>query len=65
MDLPPPIVMQLDSQGPLVSYTDAATKPPKKKSNPEDSVHLCNVWVGDKQRNKEKVATQATLACIT
>ena len=40
MDLPPPIVMKLDSQGPPVSYTDATTKPPKKKSNPEDSVCL-------------------------
>ena len=57
-------MMKLDSQGPPVSYTDTAAKPPKKKSNLEDSVHLCNVWVRDEQRNKEKTATQATLAHI-
>ena len=41
--LPLPIVMNLDLQGPLVSYVDATSKPPKKKSITEDSVQLCNV----------------------
>ena len=63
-DLPPPIVMTLDSQGPPASYTDAASKSPKKSST-EDSVHLCNVQLRDEQQDKEKVTAQATLAHIT
>ena len=63
-DLPLPIVMNLDPQGPPVSYVDATSKLPKKKSVIEDSVHLCNVWLRDEQWDKEKVATQATLAHI-
>ena len=66
MDLLPPNVMKLDSQGPLVSYTDMATKPAKEEEQPKRmSVCLCDIWVRDEQRNKEKAATQATLAHIT
>ena len=42
-DLPPLIVMNLDLQDPPVSYTDATSKLPKKKSVTEDSMHLCDV----------------------
>ena len=57
--------MNLDLQGPPMSYVDAASKLPKKKSVTEDSVHLCDVQLRDKQWDKEKAAAQATLACIT
>ena len=63
-DLPPLIMIKLDLQGPPMSYVDAASKSPKKKSSTEDSVHLCDVWLKDKQWDKEKVAAQATLAHI-
>ena len=63
-DLPPLIVMKLDLHGPPMSYADAASKSTKKKSSTEDSVHLCDVWLRDKQWDKNKAATQATLACI-
>ena len=64
-DLPPPIMMKLELQGPPASYADAASKSPNKKSNTEDSVHLCDVWLRDEQWDKEKAAAQAILACIT
>ena len=63
-DLPPPIKMNLDLQGLPVSYADATSKLPKKKSVMEDSMHLCHVQLRHEQWEKEKVATQATLACI-
>ena len=64
-DLPPPIMMKLGLQSSPASYADATSKSPKKKSSTEDSVHLCNVQLRDEQWDKEKVATQATQACIT
>ena len=42
-DLPLPIVMNLDLQGPPVSYMDATSKLPKKKSVTEYSMYLCDV----------------------
>ena len=62
--LPPLIMMKLDSQGPPTSYTDATDRTPKKKSSTEDSVHLCYDQLRDEQWDKEKAATQATLAHI-
>ena len=43
VDLPPPVVMKLNSQGPPMSYTQAASKQPKKKTVTEESVCLCNI----------------------
>ena len=63
-DLPLLIMMKLDSQGPPVSYADATSKSTKKKSSTEDSVHLCDVQLRNEQWDKEKAATQATLAHI-
>ena len=39
-DLPPPIVMNCDLQGPPVSYMDTTSKPPKKKSIMEDCASM-------------------------
>ena len=43
VDLPLPIMMNLDQQGSPMSYVDATSKLPKKKNVMEGSVHLCDV----------------------
>ena len=57
--------MKLNSQGPPVSYAQAASKQPKKNTITKESVCLCNTWIKDAQWDKEKAATQATLDHIT
>ena len=63
VNLPPPVVMKLDSQGPPISYAQAASKQPKNTITKE-SVRLCDIRVRDAQWDKEKAAAQATLDCI-
>ena len=47
IDLPPTIVMRLNSQGPPVSYAEAASRHPKRKSITKDTAHMCNVQMRD------------------
>ena len=42
-DLPPPVVMKLNSQGPPISYAQAASKQPKKNTITKESMHLCDI----------------------
>ena len=64
VDVPLPITMKLDPQGPHVSYARAASRPPQREIVTKDTMHMCNVWMRDTLQDKEKVAAQATLDCI-
>ena len=55
VDLPPPIVMKLDPQGPPVSYANAASRQPQKKGVTGGTAHMCDVHMRDVIRDKEKV----------
>ena len=61
VDVPLPITMKLDPQGPPVSYAKAASRPPQREIVTKDTMHMCNVWMRDTLQDKEKVAAQATL----
>ena len=63
-DMPPPITMKLDHQGPPVSYSEAASRPPQKETVTKDTAHMCDVWMKYAAHEKEKVAAWATLDCI-
>ena len=64
-DVPPPIMMKLDCQGPPVSYSKAASRPPPQRETvTKDTVHMCDVQMRDVACEKEKVAAWATLDCI-
>ena len=43
VDLPLPIVMKLDPQGPPVSYAEAASRPPQRKGVTKDTTCMCDV----------------------
>ena len=62
--MPPAITMKLDCQGPPVSYSEAASRPPQKETVTKDTVHMCDVQMRDAAHKKEKVAAQATLDSI-
>ena len=60
-DIPPPITMKLDHQGPPVSYSKAASRPPQRETITQDMLHMCDVQMKAVACEKEKAATQATL----
>ena len=64
VNMPPPITMKLDHQGPPVSYSEAASRPPQKETVTKETAHMCDVWMRDAAHEKEMVATWATLDCI-
>ena len=63
-DVPLPVTMKLNPQGPPVSYAEAASWPRQTEIVTEDTTHMCNVWMRDALWDKEKAAAQATLDCI-
>ena len=63
VDVPLPITMKLDPQGPPVSYAKAASRPPRGRLSMR-TLHICDVQMRDALRDIEKVATKATLDCI-
>ena len=56
--------MKLDHQGPPVSYSEAASRPPQKETVTEDTAHMCDVQIRDVAHEKEKAAAWATLVHI-
>ena len=44
-DIPLPITMRLDHQGPPVSYSKVASRPPQSETITLDTLQMCNVWV--------------------
>ena len=60
-DIPLPITMRLDCQGPPVSYSEVASRPPQKETITEDNLQMCDVCMKATACKKEKAATQATL----
>ena len=60
-DIPWPITMKLDHQGPPVSYSEVASRPPLRETITKDTLQMCNVQMKTAARKKEKVATRATL----
>ena len=64
VDTPQPIAMKLDHQGPPVSYSDVASRPPQRETMTKDNLWMCDVWMKTAAHEKEKAATRATLDCI-
>ena len=64
VEIPLPITMRLDCQGPPVSYSEAATRPHQRETITEDTLWMCDVHMKVVACDKEKVATQPTLDCI-
>ena len=64
VDIPLPIAMKLDHQGPPVSYTEVASRPPQRETITKDTLQMCDVWMKAAAHKKEKVAARATLDCI-
>ena len=42
-NLPPPITMHLDHQGPPVTYSKAASRPPQRVTTSPDELEMCDV----------------------
>ena len=63
-DIPQPIAMKLDHQGPPVSYSDVASRPLQRETITKDTLWMCDVQMKAAAHKKEKVATRATLDCI-
>ena len=61
VDIPQPIAMKLDHQGPPVSYSEAASRPPQRETITKDTLQMCDVWMKAAACKKEKAATRATL----
>ena len=59
-EIPLPITMRLDCQGPPVSYLEAASRPPQRETITEDTLKMCDLHMKAAHK-KEKVTTWATL----
>ena len=59
--LPPVATMQLDHQGPAVTYSEAASRPPQRAETPSSESTLGDVHLKLVAREKEKEAARATL----
>ena len=64
VDIPLLIAMKLDHQGPPVSYSKAASRPPQRETITKDTIWICDVQMKAAACKKEKVSTWATLDCI-
>ena len=62
--LPPPITMHLDCQGPVVTYSEAASRPARRATISPSELAECDVCLKMAACNKEKEAAQATLERI-
>ena len=60
-EIPQPITMRLDCQGPPVSYSKVASRPPQRETITEDTLQMCDVCMKVAAHEKEKVAAWATL----
>ena len=54
-------MMQLDHQGPAVTYSEAASRPPRRTEAPSSESMPGDVRLKLAAREKEKEAAQATL----
>ena len=59
--LPPPITMHLNHQGPPVTYSEAASRPPQRATISPGELVMCNVRVKIAAHKKEKEATPSYL----
>ena len=59
--LSPAVMMQLDRQGPAVTYSEAASRPPRRAEIPSSELTSGNVCLKLAAREKEKEAARATL----
>ena len=60
-NLPPPITMNLDHQGPPVTYSKVASRPPQRVTTTPDDLEMCDVQIKVAAHKWEKEATWATL----
>ena len=44
-NLPPPITMNLDHQGPPVTYSEVASRPPQRVTTTPDDLEMCDVQI--------------------
>ena len=56
--------MHLDHQGPPVTYSEAASRPPWRVTTSPNELVMCDVWVKITAHEKEKEAAWATLNWI-
>ena len=56
VEIPLPITMRLDHQGPPVSYSKVASRPPWRETITEDTLQMCGVHMKAAAHKKEKVA---------
>ena len=59
--LPPAVTMQLDRQGPAVTYSEAASRPPQRAETPSSESMSGDVHLKLAAHEKEKEAARATL----
>ena len=59
--LPPVVTMQLDRQGPAITYSEVASRPPRRTEAPSSESMPGNLCLKLAAREKEKEAAQATL----
>ena len=59
--LPPPVTMHLDHQDPPVTYSEAASRPPRRKVVSPSELAVYDVQLKIAARKKEKEAARATL----
>ena len=59
--LPPVVTMQLDHQGPAVTYSEAASRPPQRAGIPTSELTLGDVHLKLVAHEKEEEAAQAAL----
>ena len=56
--------MYLAQQGPLLTYSKSASRPPWRATISPNELSMCDVWVKITAHEKEKEAAQATLNWI-
>ena len=44
-NLPLPITMKLDHQGPPVTYSEVASRPPRRVTTTLNDLEMCDMWV--------------------
>ena len=59
--LPPMVTMQLDCQGPAVTYSEATSRPPQRAGIPTSELPLGDMCLKLAAREREKEAAQAIL----
>ena len=62
--LSPAVTMQLECQGPVITYSEAASRPPQRAGIPSSELMSGNVHLKLAAHKKEKEAAQATLEWI-